>query len=110
LSDLHSRCCSSQQFSRTDAGSGDQENLRDANANSASEKENYHRDEKEIADSNTVANFIAVGIAKEEESFAHTGRIAFTDFKKEKSFTRVESGGIAFATSQKKRLPDAAAI
>jgi hypothetical protein len=110
LFDLHSRRCSGRQFSRTDAGSGHQENLRDANANSASEKENYNCDEKEIADSNTIANVVAFGIAKEEESFADAGRIAFSKSKEEKSFTLAESNGIAFATSQEKRFANTSAI
>jgi len=63
------RCRSRQRCGRADSWSGAQENLRDANADTASEKENNRcdRDEKEIADG--YANSIVIA---EEKTFAAT--------------------------------------
>ena len=81
---------SGEQRGRTNFWSNAQKNLRDANSDAASEKENDNRDrdKKEIAKAKSITNSIRVGVPEKEEGVAFTGGIAIAyDFaEKEKSF------------------------
>ena len=80
-------CRSGERRGRADTWSDAQENFLHSDANSASKKENHDRDEKEIADANTVPNWIAFGFAKKKEESVSGGRIAVDYAKKGESFT-----------------------
>jgi hypothetical protein len=128
---LHSGCRSGEPCRGADTRSDAQENLRYANADTASEKENDNldRDKKEIADADAHTN---PNLIAEEKTFAATEGRRITDTvadffseketnpgsgrrgshaysQEEKSFTIAESDGIAFA-SQEEGFANAAAV
>jgi len=91
LPDLSIDRRSSERCGRAIARPGAQENFRHANTDTASKKEDYQqrRDEREIADANTFAHFVPLGVT-EKEGVAFTGGIAGSIAY---SFTKKEKGG-----------------
>jgi len=75
---VHLHCRSREQRGRADTWSGTEKDFFYTDANAAPEKESGNHDEKEIADTDTVADF----------------------FAKEKIFTHREGRGIADAIAQ----------
>ena len=82
------RCRFRQRRGRTIARPNTQENLCDANADTASEKENNRcdRDEKEIADANTITHAVGHGFTKKEKDSCRDGRNAIAKSEEEKRF------------------------
>lgn len=78
FSGVHLHCRSREQRGRADTWSGTEKDFFYTDANAAPEKESGNHDEKEIADTDTVADF----------------------FAKEKIFTHREGRGIADAIAQ----------
>lgn len=104
---LHLGRRSGERSGRANFWSGDEEDLRHANADTAPQKEdNYRCDEKEIAYADSfrkiiahrkgIADPIAFDFAEKEKVFAVTGgRIAIARSEKEKRFTDANANLVA---------------
>ena len=79
---------SRQRCGRTIARPNAQENLLEPNADTASEKENNRcdRDEKEIADTDTITHAVGHGFTKKEKDSCRDGRNAIAKSEEEKRF------------------------
>ena len=76
-----------------------------ADTDAASEKGNYDRDEKEIADANAITEFIALSFAKKEEGFADDRGVAIAKSEEEKSFAI--ANGTSVVSSKEKDFANA---
>ena len=104
------RCRFRQRRGRTIARPNTQENFRDANADTASEKENNRcgRDEKEIADADTITHAVGHGFTKKEKDSCRDGRNAIAKSEEEKRFAN--SHADLFAASQEENVANSTAV